>query len=226
MKKYVYLLTLGLITLSFKGFSQDLDQVKMQDTTVVKKIIPKEKITYGIQGGYNISSITNYHNNSFGDNTFSQKSKPGFNLGVFVEIPINPMWHIQPELNYSLEGFKANTDAGQFQRNYNFATLPILVKFYPVSHFYLFLGPQLSYNVETYDTWTVNDPDFSKYQRRNSEINKLYGGVTGGIGVDMSKHILLNIGYYSDLTKTYHTTGSDTPPIKNQVLNIRLGYRF
>jgi len=226
MKKYVYLLTLGLLSLSLHTRAQDALPRLPQDTAVKKKPAVKEKITYGIQVGYNVSSVTNSTTTSFGDNNFSQHSKSGFNGGIFVEVPLSPMFHLVPELNYSLKGFKAVTDQGNFTRNYNFIDLPVLVKFFPVPHFYLYLGPQVSYRISTIDTWTDNTADFTKYERRNNDISKFYAGGVVGIGVDVTKHLIFNVGYSTDFTKNYPMTGSDTPALRNQVLTLRVGYRF
>ncbi len=219
MKKHVYLFLLGILLISVQAEAQ-------QTKSTRKKKIVASAISFGIQAGLNVSSITNATPTSYGDNNFSQNSKPGLNLGVFAEIPIIAMVHFQPEINYSMKGFRANTDQGIFTRNYNFIDVPLLVKFYPVPHFYVFLGPQLSVKLSTTDSWTINNPDFTKYERRNNDINQLYAGLALGIGVDVTRHLIFNAGYSADFTNTYKYSGDDTPPFRNQVINIRAGYRF
>jgi len=219
MKKHVYFFAIGILLFSL--------QVEAQQTKFArKKKMDKSAISFGIQGGLNVSSVTNAKPNSYGDNNFSQNSKPGFNLGVFAEIPIIAMIHFQPEINYSMKGFRANTDQGMLTRSYNFIDVPLLVKFYPIPHFYVFLGPQLSVKLSTTDSWTINTPDFTKYERRNNDINQLYAGLALGIGVDVTSHLIFNAGYSADFTNTYKYSGDDTPPFRNQVINIRAGYRF
>lgn len=217
MKKYVYLL--AIVTLAFQAQAQ-------QSKTVKKRKPVKAEVSFGIQGGLNVSSVTNTNSNSYGDNNFSQNAKPGFTLGIFVDVPIIPMIHFQPEVNYSMKGFKANTDQGMFTRSYNFVDIPLLVKFYPVPHFYVFLGPQLSVKLSTTDTWTTNTPNFERYQRQNNDINQLYAGLALGLGVDVTTHLIFNVGYSADFSDTYKYSGEYTPSFRNQVINIRAGYRF
>lgn len=251
MKKSTILLALG-IAFSLQGLAQDIkmpmikeesmpqtkgkhksrmfeDTIpKMVDSAApVKKKAVKQHVSFGVQGGLNYSSVTNTSNTAFGNNNFSQNSKPGFNLGVFVDIPVLAVLHVQPELNYSLKGFKANTDDLMFKRNFNFIDLPILVKFYPVPHLYIYAGPQISLQLSTFDTWSNQDPNLiNKYQQGNSQMNKVYGGIVGGIGVDIARHFILNAGFASDISYMYKTSGYNTPEFRNEVFTLRIGYRF
>ncbi len=251
MKKSTILLALG-IAFSLQGLAQDIkmpnikedslpqpkgkhrsamfeDTIpKMQDSAApVKKKAEKQHVSFGIQGGLNYSSVSNTSNTAFGNNNFSKNSKPGYNLGLFVDVPVLAVLHVQPELNYSMKGFRANTDDLMFKRTFNFIDLPILIKFYPVPHLYVYAGPQISLQLSTYDTWTNQNPDLIKnYQRGNKAMNKLYGGIVGGIGVDIAKHFILNAGFASDISYMYKTSGHDTPEFRNEVFTLRAGYRF
>jgi len=191
----------------------------------------RSKLTYGFQGGLNLSDITNVSLNDFGQDNFQGKVKTGFNAGIFAQIPLTSFLYLQPEINYSLKGYKGETDPGNdqgtFIRNYHVVDVPVVLKIYPVKRLFIYLGPQVSVKVATSITSTNPDATFLiKYDRRDNQLREVVAGVTGGIGVDLGRHLMFNAGYARDLSKSYKGNGYDTPGFKNHVFTVRVGYRL
>ena len=221
MKK-IFLSTLVLLlSLSVSVFAQYKKKHKKRLSS------QSSQITYGIMGGLNVSNVYDAYYNSFGDYNFRNGAKLGFNLGVFVDIPLIPKVHFQPEFNYSLKGYKAIADDGIFTRNYNMIDIPLLFKYYPIKHLYIYVGPQMSVKISTYDTWTTNNSNFiQRYQRGNNNINNVYAGIATGVGIDLGSHWICNLGYAADFSKNYTDYGLDTPGFRNEVISFDFGYRF
>ncbi len=187
----------------------------------------RSKFTYGFQGGLNLSDITNVSLNDFGQDNFQGKVKTGFNAGIFAQIPLMSFLYLQPEINYSLKGYKGETDQGTFIRNYHIVDVPVVLKIYPVKHLYVYLGPQVSVKVATSISSTNPDATFLiKYDRRDNQLREIVAGATGGIGVDLGRHLMFNAGYARDLNKSYKGNGYDTPGFKNHIFTVRVGYRL
>ncbi len=63
------------------------------------------KVRFGVQGGFNMSKWAGDYSDIYGTSF-----KPGGNFGGLAEIQINPLWSVQPEIYFSMEGTK--TDGG------------------------------------------------------------------------------------------------------------------
>jgi len=59
-------------------------------------------VTFGVKGGMNVSSL------SKDSGLDDQKSKIGFNAGVFANIPLAASFSVQPEVQYSQYGNKSD----------------------------------------------------------------------------------------------------------------------
>ena len=139
----------------------------------------KEKITFGVKAGLNLNSII-VKNASLdiplgqfnpllegkevkGNGGFSFDPIASWTLGATVDFPIKKWFHLQAELNYTVNYGKGAMYAHLEQNPYiqNFPTevyrpenlklsylqIPILAKFYPIKNTALLIGPYLGYGV-------------------------------------------------------------------------------
>jgi len=97
-------------------------------------------ISKGIKGGLNFATVGG------SDAPTGTTSITGVAVGVFAEISLPGPISIQPEVLYSVKGFKV--DAGGFGSTtdtYSYIDIPVLVKFYllplPVFKPFIFAGP-------------------------------------------------------------------------------------
>jgi hypothetical protein len=92
------------------------------------------QVGYGAKLGLNVANLT-------GEDIDEVKSKIGFNVGGFVNIPVAKSFAVQPEILFSAEGAKGKgEDAGSL--NLNYINVPVMLQ-YRSSGFYGELGPQI-----------------------------------------------------------------------------------
>lgn len=70
---------------------------------------PNASISYGIRAGFNLSSFRGTFVNSYidemdGDNSAKFKTRPGFQIGAIVDIPVTYGFYIQPGLYFTTRG--------------------------------------------------------------------------------------------------------------------------
>lgn len=81
--------------------------------------------SFGIKGGANFSNL-------YVDDVDDNNVLAGFNLGVFVNMPLNEAVSIQPEFLYSQKGAKLAYDnalaTGEAKFRLNYLEVPVLLK--------------------------------------------------------------------------------------------------
>lgn len=169
-----------------------------------------KKSSVGIKGGYNLSSAQ-----FDGDGDIDQRH--GFHVGFYNEIFLREHFAIQTELLYSQQGYKIETDAGDFTQKLDYLNLPVMFKGYFSDHFYIEAGPQIGVAVshteeidtdifDTTDEVTPNDFDW---------------GANVGTGFKTDSGLNIGVRYYFGLNNVY-----DEDDQKNRVLQVSLGYDF
>jgi hypothetical protein len=153
---------------------------------------------FGIRAGANFSDI------NFSEDINSDV-KTGLYIGVFKEIPlVKKLLFIQPELQYSQEGFETNTDNVEI----DYLSVPIMAKVYVLKVLSFETGPQFGFpisdNLEVFDTESfVTSWGF-------------------GMNINLPLHLSLNARYVAGLTDAID--GIDTN--KSQVIQVGAGIRF
>jgi len=71
------------------------------------------------------------------------KSKFGFHAGAIVNIPVSSMFSVQPEVLFSAEGAKVESDPDDLNYNLGFINIPVLLQYNNPSGFYAETGPQI-----------------------------------------------------------------------------------
>src|SRR5712675_2382429 len=75
---------------------------------------------FGLKGGLN---VTDLHSTA----TNNMNSRASVYFGGLAHIHLNKYWAVQPELVYSCQGAKQNTDGGEITRRLNYVNLPVLL---------------------------------------------------------------------------------------------------
>ncbi|MBL7698010.1 MAG: PorT family protein [Chitinophagaceae bacterium] len=101
-------------------------------------IVAQAQIKFGAKAGLNIAGLA-------GDDADDFKSKLGFNLGGFVEVPIAENFTVKPELMYSGQGAKFDDDDIDSKFALGYLNVPILGKYTSSSGFFGETGPQLGF---------------------------------------------------------------------------------
>lgn len=137
---------------------------------------------FGIKGGVNLSNL-------YTEDVDDQNVLLGYNLGIFIEMPITSKVSLQPELLYTTKGAELKYDnafaqgTGKFRLNY--IELPLLLKLNVTEKFNLHFGPYAAYLIDS----KITNEDANGNINFESDIdrddlNKLDFGLAGGFGIN------------------------------------------
>ncbi|MCQ4034459.1 porin family protein [Kaistella montana] len=181
---------------------------------------------FGIKGGMNVSSL------STEEGLDDQKSKIGFNAGLFMNAPLAENFSIQPELLYSQYGDKANaTIAGNeysYSRKLDYVTLPVMFQYNATPSFYLEAGPEFGLLVSAKNKvknetsgQTVTESDNYK-----DDLNGFNFGLGLGAGYYFTPNVGLTARYVAGFTDIYKDGQNSGDAVKNNVFQVGLAYKF
>lgn len=160
-----------------------------------------QMLKFGVKAGANFSSLE-------GDDVEGLDTYTSFHFGGLLEIKLLENFSVQPEVLYSSQGAKVDSDAID-DINFNYITVPVLAKFYLVSEkFSIEAGPQFAFLVDdnVKDQFETESFDFA---------------AVGGLGYNFTENIFAQARYVLSLTEA-----SSDAEITNRVIQVSLGYRF
>lgn len=172
----------------------------------------KSKSNGGLKAGYNLASVQY-------DGEAETGQRSGFHVGLYGESYFTEFAAIQIEVMYSQQGYEIETDAGIFTQKLNYINLPLLLKLYPVSTFYLEAGPQIGYAISHKETYDANFNLFDTSQE--FEPNNFDYGVNFGAGFKTESGVTLGARYHLGLGDVY-----DEGEPKNRVWQFSVGFAF
>jgi hypothetical protein len=97
------------------------------------------QFAFGIKGGANISNVN-------GSDVSGTNSLVGFNAGAYLKLPVTKHLAIQPELDYSGQGFKETSSGVTTTQHENYIDIPVLLK-YHFAGLFVETGPQAGFLV-------------------------------------------------------------------------------
>jgi hypothetical protein len=151
---------------------------------------------WGIRAGANFSDISG--------SGFDTEAKTGFYAGVFKEIPvIKDLLFVQPEIQYSQEGFETSTK--DFKIDY--ITVPLMAKIYVLKLLSFETGPQFGFPIS-------DNIDFADTE----------GFVTTwgfGMSINLPFRLSINGRYVTGLSDSLESFES-----KGQVFQVGAAFRF
>ncbi len=179
----------------------------------------------GLRVGANLSTVV-----KDGDYDLTTGSKIGVNAALFVELPIVSVFSIQPEIQFSQKGYKANGSylgtPYEYKRTSNFFEVPILAKIKPSSNFAILVGPQYSYLASTKTKFTVSNASYETVvDEDNDNLRKNILGGVAGIEVSADRFVA-DLRYNLDFQKNNGNGTSSSLRYKNQVVALSVGFIF
>jgi opacity protein-like surface antigen len=180
------------------------------------------EVKFGAKGGINLANIA-------GDDAGDANMYVGFNVGMFVEIPVTDKLTIQPEVLYSAQGSKSegtfegyNFDA-TFKLNY--INIPVMFKYQVANKFSLEAGPYVGFltsaKIDVDIAGLGSDTVDMKDQMKSTDF-----GLGLGMNYEFSDVIFANARYQAGLTQIGDSGQEGADDIKNSVFQIGLGFRF
>jgi hypothetical protein len=204
MKKIVFLFCAGLLFVSAQNaYSQ-------------------AQLAIGLKAGPNFANI-----NTDASATENYKSRTGFHGGAFVLIKVTKIG-IQPEIIFSQQGSKVKIDNENFESNFSYVNIPIMIKLYTVAGINLQAGPQFGFitKAETPIEDQLNPGSYTvtdvKDKMKSSDVTAAFG-----LGWDLPFGLTIDARYNLGLSKIFKEAPSQqTENAKNQVFQLSLGYKL
>ena len=201
MKKSI-LISLGLLIISAVSYGQ-------------------VQVAVGLKGGLNLSKLDISQGASNVDNS------TGFHAGAFVLAKV-AFIGIQPEVLFSKQGSSYTVNTTNYEANYDYINVPIMLKFYLPAGLNLQIGPQFGFlsSSELINTATgVKDPqDAAKLFSEESDLSASFGA-----GWDLPFGLTIDARYnlgLKDIKVTPSTNPADVVEFNNNVFQISLGYKL
>lgn len=178
------------------------------------------QLSIGLKGGLNFSKLD--LNSSVASN---YDNRTGYHAGLFTLVKVGPIG-IQPEVIFSKQGSTYTINTDNYQANFDYINVPIILKFYLPLKLNLQAGPQFGFlsSHELINTATsVKDPKsaadlFSK----TSDV-----AIAVGAGWDLPFGLTVDFRYNIGLSDI-EIQPSTTQPVtfKNKVIQLSVGYKI
>lgn len=181
------------------------------------------QMAIGLKAGPNFAKINT--DASAGEN---YKSRTGFHGGAFVLFKATKIG-IQPEVIFSQQGSKVTINTQDYESNFSYINIPIIIKLYTVAGINLQAGPQFGFvSSAEAPIPSVNNPENITVQ----DVKNLTKGsdftVALGLGWDLPFGLTIDGRYNLGLSKIYKDAPNtqNTSDAKNQVIQVSLGYKL
>jgi hypothetical protein len=180
------------------------------------------QLAIGIKAGPNFATLDT--KSSAAEN---YKNRTGFHGGAFVLIKAAKIG-VQPEIIFSQQGSKVKINSENFESNFSYVNIPIMLKLYTVAGINIQAGPQFGFitNAEAPIEDQLN-PGSYKVQDVKDKMKSSDFTVALGLGWDLPFGLTIDARYNLGLSKIYDKAPSNsTENAKNQVFQLSLGYKL
>ncbi len=180
-------------------------------------------VAFGVKAGMNVSSL------SKDEGLDDQKSKIGFNAGVFANIPIASSFSIQPEVLYSQYGEKSEyTVLGNkysASTKLDYVAVPVMFQYNFVPNFYLEAGPEFGLMVSaTNKIKNEQTGQSTKSENYKDDLNTFNLGIGIGTGYYFTPNIGLTARYVAGATDIFKENNGDA--VRNNTFQVGLAFKF
>lgn len=182
-------------------------------------------VSFGVKGGMNVSSISKT------EGLDDQKSKIGFNAGVFANIPVAASFSIQPEVLYSQYGEKSDYKLGNTtisnSTKLDYITVPVMFQYNALPNLYLEAGPEFGFMVSAKNkVKNESTGQSSTTDNYKDNLNTFNFGIGLGAGYYFTPNFGITARYVAGLTDIAKNRPSGSDAIRNNVFQVGLAYKF
>lgn len=182
-------------------------------------------VTFGVKGGMNVSSL------SKDSGLDDQKSKIGFNAGVFANIPVATSFSVQPEVLYSQYGNKSDFTAlgtkYSASTKLDYIAVPVMFQYNALPNLYLEAGPEFGFMVSAKNKLkNESNGDSSTSDNYKDNFNTFNFGIGIGAGYYFTQNLGLTARYVAGLTDIAKNRPSGSDAVRNNVFQVGLAYKF
>ena len=189
------------------------------------------KSSFGIRGGVNLNSWTNeypyyvYEGQPLYPDSW--KATTGFHVGGYVNIRLSQLVALEPALMYSSKGTAMTAESGgivaQATVVSNYMDLPFLIRLYVADGFNLFLGPQMSYQLNSSYDIDVDGTSLISGEDISNDISELDFAAVLGMGYQFKGGFNINLDGEFGLATV---DGYNELSTYNRTIRLSLGYQF
>jgi len=189
------------------------------------------QLAVGLKGGLNFASL---NTNSSIKSNYSNHT--GYHAGAYVMLKFSKI-ALQPEVIFSKQGQTFTFNQKDYNSNYDYINIPIMIKFYLVGGLNLQAGPQFGFLASSKGA-LVNAANGSVQTNQDLKNFVKTSDVSIGVGLGWDLPFGLNVGarYNIGVSDINKYSGSNVAPAyvstmqtsqsKNQVIQISVGYRL
>ncbi len=180
------------------------------------------QLAIGIKAGPNFATLDT--KSSASEN---YKNRTGFHGGAFVLIKAAKIG-VQPEIIFSQQGSKVKINSENFESNFSYVNIPIILKLYTVAGINIQAGPQFGFvtNAEAPIEDQLN-PGSYKVEDVKDKMKSSDFTVALGLGWDLPFGLTIDARYNLGLSKIYDKAPTTiTEDARNQVFQLSLGYKL
>ena len=185
--------------------------------------VKAQNFHFGIKTGINLSKETKTEVERQVEE-FDNEFRKGFHIGGIVTYSINKQWELEGNLMYSQQGYKEHLFSIKNNRTIysirsNYINHPIAIKYYPLEHLYIEMGPQIGFLISKKHK-IQGEENITKYIPLKP--NHIDLSLFCGLGYKFSNNILLEARYIHGLNNTYKNVALS----QNRNIQISIGYLF
>ena len=160
----------------------------------------------GIRAGANFATVS-------GGDIPEVGAITSFYAGVYYQMSlVKDLLYLQPELQYSSQGFSSKQTGESVDYSMDYITVPILAKIYVIKIFSFEAGPQFGFNISD---------SFDTSNSKGYTVETFDPAMALGLNINLPFGLSLDARYVYSFTETVTNTSE-----KNQVIQAGLGLKF
>lgn len=178
------------------------------------------QVAIGLKGGMNFSKI------DISQGASNVENATGFHAGAFALFKLTKIG-IQPEIVFSKQGSTFEFDGSDYEANFDYINVPILLKLYLAGGLNLQAGPQFGFLSTSELIETVggisDTQDVKDLFDKKSDLS-----IAIGAGWDLPFGLTIDARYNIGVSDLELTPENSTQPIniKNKVIQLSVGYKL
>lgn len=179
--------------------------------------VSQVQFALGVKAGPNFANI-----DTKADVGENYKNRTGFHGGAFALIKLTKIG-IQPEILFSQQGSTVKINSQDFDANYSYVNIPVILKLYLIGGLNLQAGPQFGFVTNAEQEF----PDINGAITTADIKDQLKGmdlSAALGLGWDLPFGLTLDARYNLGLSDISDFEGSQTA--KNQVFQLSVGFKL
>lgn len=185
------------------------------------------QVKFGAKAGLNLSRITEA----------VETMTPGFHAGIYAQVKLHPMFSIQPEVLYSMQGgmekdvneILNQTMSTKVTLTSHNVIVPIMLQFSPIKMITIEAGPQFGFNLgmSSHSVVTTQGLVNTETERDDTFKSDAYNmfdfGLAAGLKLNVTSNVNIYARYNFGLTNVFVYEDDET---MNQNLMLGVGFTF